>query len=275
MAISFANENLTLTQMRSFVGQLSDLEIGFNEDDDISTDLVNGFIKEGFQKMVALTIRWPYYQTSYSFNTVVNQRAYTSFTQVQPTPSGSSTKSITDITQIIAVVNNTNAGNALIYIDQARAESIWVGTNDTQGIPAYYSVWGNQLNLWPRPDDVYSITIRGFRKPSLSWFQDENLPIDISPELQLPLTNYALARIFQFDEDPEMAMVYMRNFEQGIALLQNNLTAPNSNRQLIMSGGLQLTPYDWWWSDTPQMQVMPGTPYPFRNSHITYAANFI
>jgi hypothetical protein len=263
MAISFANENLTLAQMRTFIAQLSDLEIGFDENDDISTDLVNGFIKEGFQKIVALTVRWPYYQTSYSFSTVTSQRSYTSFEQQYPTPIGSSTKGITDITQIISVINNTNAGNALIYIDQARAESIWVGTNDVVGIPAYFSVWANQLNLWPKPDQVYSITVRGFRKPALSWFQDENLPIDISPELQLPLTNYALARIFQFDEDPEMAAVYMRNFEQGIALLQNNLTAPNSNRQLILSGGLQLTPYDWWWSDTPNIQVTPGTPWPF------------
>lgn len=262
MAIPFQNENLTLSQLRSFCGQLADLEIGFDEDADISTDLVNGFIKEGFQKIVALTVRWPYYQTNYAFSTTVDTRGYSTFVQQSPPAIGSSTKSITDILQVIAVVNNTNAGNALIYIDQARAESIWVGTNDTSGIPAYYSVWGGLVNLWPKPNDIYIMTIRGFRRPSLQWLQDENLPLDISPELQLPLTNYVLARIFQFDEDPEMSAVYMRNFEQGIALLQGNLTAPSSNRQLILSGGLQLTPYDFWWSDYPNMQVMPGTPYP-------------
>ncbi len=40
------------------IGELSDLDIGFSENDDISTDLVNGFIKEGFQKVVALSNRW-------------------------------------------------------------------------------------------------------------------------------------------------------------------------------------------------------------------------
>jgi len=264
MAINFSNANLTLAQMRTFVGELSDLDIGFDENDDISTDLVNGFIKEGFQKVVALSNRWPYYQTSYTFGVTEGFRSYSSFVQIQPTAIGSPTKAITDISQIISVVNSDAnfQGNALVYIDQARAESIWVGTQDQEGVPAYFSVWANQVNLWPKPDNNYSFTLRGFRNPSLTWMQNEGDPIDISPQLQLPLINYVMARIFQFQEDPEMANEYMRSFERGIAIIQGNLTAPSSNRQLIMSGGLQLTPYDWWWSDTPNLRVLPGAPYP-------------
>jgi hypothetical protein len=264
MAINFSNANLTLAQMRTFVGELSDLDIGFDENDDISTDLVNGFIKEGFQKVVALSNRWPYYQTTYGLAVLENTRSYATFIQTQPTAIGSSTKAITDISQIIAVVNSdpNYQGNALVYIDQARAESLWVGAQDQQGIPAYFSIWADQVNLWPKPDNNYSFTIRGFRNPSLQWMQDENAEIDISPQLQLPLINYVMARIFQFQEDPEMANEYMRSFEKAVAIIQGNLTAPSSNRQLIMSGGLQLTPYDWWWSDAPNLRVLPGSPSP-------------
>ena len=260
MAIPFSNENLTLSQMRDFVGELSDLDIGFDENDDISTDLVNGFIKEGFQKIVALSQRYPYYQASYLIYTVANQRSYTSFSRQNPTPV--TNVGISTIQQIISVVNNTDQGNALVYIDQARAESIWVGTQDIAEIPAYFSIWGNQLNLWPKPDDVYTLTVRGYRKPYLTWFSDENEAIDIDPQMQLPLINYVMARIFQFQEDPEMSNEYMRSFEKAVAIIQGQLTAPSSNRQLIMSGGLQLTPYDWWWSDTPNLRVLPGSPYP-------------
>ena len=269
MAIPFQNENLTLTQMRQFVGELSDLDIGnIAQNADISNDLVNGFIKEGFQKIVALSNRWPYYQTTYTFATVENVHTYSNFTQTQPTPSGSAARSITDIQQLISVVNNgpvsgnNGQGNALVYIDQARAESIWVGSSDQPEIPAYFSIWSNQLWLWPKPEQSYFITVRGYRIPSLEWFSDENLPIDISPQLQLPLINYVMARIFQFQEDPEMAREYMTSFERAIAIIQGQLTAPSSNRQLIMSGGLQLTPYDWWWSDSPNLRVLPGAPYP-------------
>jgi len=260
MAINFSNANLTLAQMRTFVGELSDLDIGFDANDDISTDLVNGFIKEGFQKIIALSQRYPFYQANYLFFTVANQRSYSTFSRQIPTPVVN--VSISDIQSIVSLVNNTEAGNALVYIDQARAESIWVGTSDQADIPAYFAIWGNQVNLWPKPNDAYEITMRGFRKPSLAWFSDESTAIDIDPQMQLPLINYVMARIFQFQEDPEMAREYMSSFEKAVAIIQGQLTAPSSNRQLIMSGGLQLTPYDWWWSDTPNLRVLPGSPYP-------------
>ena len=263
MAINFSNANLTLAQMRTFVGELSDLDIGVDANDDISTDLVNGFIKEGFQKVVALSNRWPYYQTSYTFAVSEGFRSYSSFVQIQPAVIGSNPKAITDISQIISVINSdTNyQGNSLIYIDQARAESIWVGTSDQQGIPAYFSIWADQVNLWPKPDNNYSFTLRGFRNPSLTWMQNEGDPIDISPQLQLPLINYVMARIFQFQEDTEMSNEYMRSFEKAIAIIQGNLTAPSSNRQLIMSGGLQLQAYDFAPFEVG-MKVLPGSPYP-------------
>lgn len=266
MPISFANANLTLAQMRTFVGELSDLDIGFDENDDISTDLVNGFIKEGFQKVVALSQRYPYYQSTYGFVTVNGVRGYNSFNRTIPSVLASQT--LTDIQSLIAVINNgpssgnNGQGNALVYLDQARCESIWVGSQDQADIPAYFSLWGNQLNLWPKPNGNYSMTIRAYRIPSLSWFTDENTAIDIDPQMQLPLVNYVMARIFQFQEDPEMAREYMTSFEKAVAIIQGQLTAPSSNRQLIMSGGLQLTPYDWWWSDTPNLRVLPGSPYP-------------
>lgn len=259
MAIPFQNENLTLAQMRDFVGQLSDLEIGQDPNDDISQDLVYGFIKEGFQKVYNLTTRWPYYQNTLGLVTVAGQRGYTVFTQSNPTVAN---KTLPDLNQIISVVNTTNAGNALVALDQFKCESLWVGASDQPGIPAYFSIWANTLNLWPKPDGVYVLSIRGFRRPNLDWLSDANLPIDISPDMQLALTNYVMARIFQFQEDPEMAAVYNRNFEQEVAIIQGNLTAPNNNQPLIMSGGLQLTQYDYWWADYPGIQVMPGTPNP-------------
>lgn len=258
MAINFSNANLTLGQMRTFVGELSDLDIGLDENDDISTDLVNGFIKEGFQKIVALSNRYPFYQSTYGFTTIADQRGYASFGRILPSIA---TVSITDIQQLIAVVNNTDGGNSLIYLDQARCESIWVGTSDQPETPAYFSIWANQLNIWPKPDQAYSMTIRGFRIPSLTWLQDENLPIDIDPQMQLPLINYVMARIFQFQEDTEMANEYMRGFEKAVAIIQGQLTAPSSNRQLIMSGGLQLQAYDFA-PFSSGMRVIPGSPFP-------------
>lgn len=263
MAIPFSNENLTLAQMRSFVAQLSQLSIGQGANDDISTDLVNGFIKEGFQKIYVLSNRYPYYQSTLSFSTVNNVHGYSTLTQTLPSVA---TKTLTDMAQIISVVNTTDTGNSLIYFDQFKAESIWVGTNDISGIPVYFTIWANQINLYPKPDGVYVMSIRAFRRPSLTWLQDENTNIDISPDFQLPLVNYVMSRIFQFQEDPEMANTYMRNYEQEITLVQANLTAPNSNQPLIMSGGLLLNGAAnngyWWDAGSAGVLVQPGSPNP-------------
>jgi hypothetical protein len=71
-----------------------------------------------------------------------------------------------------------------------------------------------------------------------------------------------MSRIFQFQEDPEMAAVYNRQFEQEVALVQGNLTAPNNNQPLIMSGGLQL-PFDLGYYGN-SIAIMPGaTPTAF------------
>lgn len=257
MAIPFENANLTLAQMRDFISQLSGLTIGQGANDDISTDVVNGFVKEGFQKIVALSTRFPYYQATATFPTVVDQHGYSSFAQTLPTVGA---KTIDDFAQIISVVNITNSGNYLIYLDQFKAEGIWVGTNDLAGIPVYFTIWADEINLWPKPDSVYTIVIRGYRIPLLTWLQDDGANIDIDPEMQLPLTNYVMARIFQFQEDGEMAAIYMKNFEQGIALHTAKLTAPNSNQPLIMSGGLQLNTSTWY--GNAGVQVLPHSPSP-------------
>ena len=44
---------------------------------DLPNSLLDTFIKEAFQRIVALERRWPFYQETYTLNTVANQRPYT------------------------------------------------------------------------------------------------------------------------------------------------------------------------------------------------------
>jgi len=330
------NRNLTTNILLSFIAQLLDYDIGTGTSQDIPSDVVEGFIREGFEKIVMADTGWPYYQTSYEFQitptyTISNLtsvgttatlttdgdhglvtgnvmqitgcspaayngfytitvpvdgngnpinpdqfeytfagatspattfgavdstsavagtsgRSYNStFTQILSAVGGATVPFAT-IAKINNLVNTTNSGNQLIYIDQYRAEQIWPpgSDNDIAGIPAYFSIWGGAINIWPKPDSPYTIQIMGYRRHSILWLSDPTLPIDIDPEFHLPLINYVLARIFQFQEDPEMASIYMNNYEQGVAMVRGWKTAVNRNQQFILSGGLQVNPYDWY-----------------------------
>lgn len=259
-----------------YLQDISDLSIGSDPNvDDINDTLVLQFIKEGYQRIVSLYDRWPWFQAGYSFSTITNQRSYsTGFTLENTTSTTIATpaanKSFSDIAQIINVVNNTNGGNELFYIDQFKAEQLWVGTNDQPDIPAYWSLWAGQLNLWPKPNDVYSITMRGYRVPDLTWLNepDSNSTdyVDLDTEFHLMLVNFVMMRIFQYQEDPEMAAVYQRHFQEGVAIAQQNIAAPNVNQPLIMSGGLLINgpankAYGYGYG--AGVAVIPGSPSPF------------
>jgi len=109
--------------------------------------------------------------------------------------------------------------------------------------------------------------MRAYREPSLAWLEDANgganatTYVDLNQEFHMMLVNFVMMRIFQFQEDPEMAAVYQRHFQEGVAIAKDNLTAPNSNQPVVLSGGLQTNPA-YWWGTGPRILVRPGTPYP-------------
>ncbi len=336
-AINFGtSRDLTLNIVLSFVAQLLDFDIGTGANADVPTDVVEGFVREGFEKIVMADTGWPYYQTSYEFDAaptialtaasnlvgltanaqVANHQYITgdivtitgctpsayngTFTVTVPTdittnlpstvifsytmltspggaatvlgnvdagsavtetdgrsynanftqvlPSSATLASFNDIAKINNCVNVTDMGNQLIYTDNYRAEQVWPinSDNDIEGIPAYWSLWGGAINLWPKPDSLYTIRIMGYRRYAINWLSDGNLAIDIDPEFHMPLMNYVLARIFQFQEDPDMAAIYMSNYEQGVAMIRGWKTSVNRNQQMVLSGGLQLNPYDYY-----------------------------
>jgi hypothetical protein len=258
-----------------YLEDISQLTIGNDLDiADISQDLVVQFIKEGYQRIISLDGRWPWLQSVYTFNTVPNQRSYsTGFTLTSTNSTAitvpQSNQTLNNIREAINLVNNTNAGNELIYIDQFKAEAIWNGTSDQPNIPAYWSLWAGQINLWPRPLDVYAITMRAYREPSLEWLNqgdaNSTFLVDLNQEFHMMLVNFVMMRIFQFQEDPEMAAVYQRHFQEGVAIAKDNITAPNSNQPILLSGGLQLNgaanrAYGGFGG--PGILVSPGNPYP-------------
>jgi hypothetical protein len=232
---------LNITQIQNLVQDITDNQIGVGSNFDFTPDLFLAYTREAYQRIVSTYSRWPWFQATYELTTIENQRVYTTgFNQVAPTVQSS--LDFADIREIISVVNETDSGNQLIYIDNFKADSIWVGTNDQANIPNYFALWADSLQLWPKPDDVYELTIRGFRQPSYEWITNSALDVDLNDEFHIMLINFIVARIFQFQEDPEMAAVYMAHFEQGVALSRTDLTGPNANQPLILSGGLQTDP---------------------------------
>lgn len=214
-----AYQTMIATTLRQTVRDITDLDA-----DDLPDSLLDLFIRDGYYRILDIEKRWPFLETSFTFNTVIGQRAYTiaNFT-ADP------------ISQVVSIVDNSDTGDRLDMIGYDMGEATWNGTTDTNGDPIFYAVWQGQIHLFPKPDNVRTLTCRGYREP-IDW-QTSGGAVDAAPSLHFPLVYYAVSRVYQRLEDAQMAAVYKQSFDEGVSLARNNIMKPTSHGQLIMAHG--------------------------------------
>ena len=219
---------ITLTTLRSQVRDMADLD-----ETDLSNAVIDQFAREGFQRIYALERRWPILQETYTFNTVANQREYTIST-------------IGDIREIISVVDTSTQGARLTLIDYNDAEQIWLGNLDVASRPYFYSFWDKKLQLWAKPDIVYPMTVRAFRNPVYTWLTNITEDIDLDEFFHAILPYFVLARVYQRQEDSDLANMYLKSFEEGVGIARRDLMKASSAQPVIMSGGRQYPTMKRW-----------------------------
>lgn len=219
---------ITLTTLRSQVRDMSDLD-----EVDLSDAVIDQFAREGFQRIYALERRWPILQETYTFNTVANQREYAIST-------------IGDIREIISVVDTSTQGARLTLIDYNDAEGIWLGNLDVASRPYFYSFWDKKIQLWAKPDIVYPMTVRAFRNPVYTWLSNTSENIDLDEWFHAILPYFVLARVYQRQEDSDLSNMYLKSFEEGVALARRDLMKASSAQPVIMSGGRQYPTMKRW-----------------------------
>jgi len=227
--------SITLSTLRTQVRSMADLD-----EVDLPNTIIDQFAREGFQRIYSLERRWPYLQSSYSFNTIVNKREY-------------EISSIGDIREIISVLDSSTSGNRLTLIDYNQAEDIWLGNTDVPSRPYFYSFWNKKIQLWAKPDAIYPITVRAFRNPVYTWLDDVSEDIDIDEWFHALLPYFVLARVYQRQEDAQLSQMYMNSFEEGVALARRDLMKASSAQPVIMSAGRQYPTMRRW------LQTLGGT----------------
>ena len=220
--------SITLTQLRTQVRNMVDLD-----EVDLPDSVIDQFAREGFQRIYSLERRWPYLQSSYTFNTVANQREYTVST-------------IGDIREIISVIDSSTSGARLTLIPYDNAEEIWLGNTDVPSRPYFFSFWNKKLQLWAKPDAVYPMVVRAYRNPLYTWLTDDTITIDLDEFFHALLPYFVIARVYQRQEDSDLSAMYMRSFEEGVGLARRDLMKASSAQPVIMSAGRQYPTMRRW-----------------------------
>ncbi len=212
---------MNLTEIRSKIREIVDLDI-----QDVSDTLLNMYIKDGFERIIALERRWPFYQKTFNLNTVEDQRAYA----INTVGDG-------NLREITSVVDTSTTGNRLEYISYDDAESVWVGSYDQSSRPSYFTFWQEQIHLFPKPDGIYPLVVRGYRKP-INWSASDSTEVDADTRLHQPLVYYGVAQVYQLQEDIELASFYRQSFDEAVRLAAADIMRPPSQRPLAVSDGI-------------------------------------
>lgn len=214
-----AYNQMTATALRQTVRDITDLDA-----EDLPDSLLNLYLRDGYYRILDIEKRWNFLEKSFTFNTVADQRAY---------PIANFTAD--PMAQIVSIVDNTGVGLRLDMVSHDEAETTYVGSYDTSGDPLFYSIWEGKIHLFPKPNNVRTLTVRGYREP-IDWVTTGGY-VDASSNLHFALVYYACSRVYQRLEDVAMADAYKRSFDEGVTLAIKSIMIPNSHAHLVLSAG--------------------------------------
>lgn len=211
----------TTAELTAFVYDVIDLD-----EADLPQSLIRSYMKDAFNRIIALERRWPFYETTYTLNTVAGQRDYS----IGGIGSG-------DLREITSVLDNSTSGNRLNIISLDDAERMWHGSFDVPARPLLYTEWAEVMKLYPRPDTVYPLVVRGYRKPSYGWVTDTAQSPDCDERLHDALAYYAIAQAYKRQEDSEMHAQYKSSFDEAVGIVRKEIMRSPSYRPMIMARG--------------------------------------
>lgn len=213
---------MNLQQLRDEIRVQLDMD-----EDELPNSLLDSYVQEGFTRTIAMESRWPFYEATWPLASIGD-----TFLDIP----------VEVNTQQIASLIDGVTGIRLMQIAPELAEDNFVsGATPTQ--PCYYTIWGNQITLWPHySGDVRDFTLRGYRYPK-DWVNGgAGSEVDADPRLHKLLVHYAISLAYAQQEDEVLEGTYMQRWQASYLAAHNAICSPRHHRPLIMNGGLPYVP---------------------------------
>jgi len=209
-----------LSAMRDYVRNVVDID-----STDVGDATLNTFIREGYNAIVYSEKRWPFYETAITFSTVASTKDYTldtagagiSVAHDGVTFSGASAPKTPGLREIASLKTDDHV---LEYIGYDDADVMYPLDSNTTGEPWFWTVWNDTVRLYPTPNAVYTISVRGYRN-SIEYGGNTVLyraaiadadTVDLPDPFNPVLASYAIHRTYQQQEDAGMASQYYAQF---------------------------------------------------------------
>ena len=111
--------------------------------------------------------------------------------------------------------------NKLKSLSLQEADEFMDTDSTNKGVPAYYSMWGQTISLYPIPQDsITSLNIYYTRQPLV--VSDNSQTPEIPAVYHLRLVEYCIAQAFELDSEPDSYAAKMAQFNQGVQSTKDN-----------------------------------------------------
>lgn len=212
-----AQTRMTLNDIITKVREVTELD-----STDVPTSVITMYVRDGYNRIIDLERRWTFLECKFSMTTTPNVGEYTinDFTT-------------DDIREVISIVDDE--GTRLEFISYDEAEDLFLDVTTPIKRPIMYSMWAGKIYLFPKPNAVYTATVRAYRYPE-DWVTN-NAIVDGPAAFDIPLVYYATSRIYQAQEELATAARYEQSFSDAISMARRDLTRPPSNSPVVFAGG--------------------------------------
>lgn len=210
---------MNVGEIRDFVRTQLDVD-----EEEYPNALLDAYIDEAFTRTVALEPRWPGYEFSWTVTKAEGDVAITPPADL-------------NIAGIDSLINATT-GRRLLEIGPEQAEDFLLANVPIVG-PAWFTTYGNVINLWPQvttSEEVY--IIRGQRVP-LQPGVDTSFELDCDVRLHRLITHYVIALMYAQQEDEVLEEVYMKRWVASYASVRRAIFMPRGSRPFVLNGGLR------------------------------------
>ena len=216
-------------EIRNAARAITELEVS-----DVADTLIDLYIKDGYDRMISIERAWPLFETSATLTTTTGVRDYA----LSAVGGG-------NFRQITSLVCTTAPQYRLRQTSFDAAEDAYLTEFSDSGPPMWWSLWADQVNIWPIPNAAYTLLVRGHRKAT-DWHLSDSTEVDADPRLHRALIHFAVAEMFKLQEDPELSAVHRQAFDESVRMAHADIMRAPVNSPLILSGGQPLPSAVWW-----------------------------
>lgn len=219
---------MTLQNMRDFIRSHMDVDVT-----DLPDSVLDQFLREAYALIVRRQPRWPFLQGSWTYNTIAGTK---------DVPHATIGSDVDSITQIMA------PQWLLREMSRDDGDKLYPTNYSTSGQPVLWARWGAtpSIRLYPTPDGVYALQIRGYQKADTAWFtitSGAGVPSQLPDDLHYAMCQWGLYRAYLQQDDPFGAHDHQAAFHEYVAVVEEDFRAPRSQQPLILGGGVHTTRY--------------------------------